>query len=129
MPRNVRSHLNPRYKPVFVSFRPSQPPIRFYPLVSVSPTDVFLSPFFFPCRFFSFLSFMYSIAFVAVPLFFYMAPFLSSNKLAITSQPLFAILFPSHLLHHCVSTAQSVTPRATSCSNSSSGTIIRCYVS
>lgn len=46
MPRNVRSHLNPRYKPVFVSFRPSQPPPRFHPLLFVSPTDG-LSPFLF----------------------------------------------------------------------------------
>lgn len=44
MPRKVRSHLNPHYKPVFVSFRPSQPPPRFYLLVSVSPTDVSLFP-------------------------------------------------------------------------------------
>lgn len=47
----LRSHLNPRCKPVFVSFRPSRPPPQFYLLVSVSPTDVFLSPLFFPPSF------------------------------------------------------------------------------
>lgn len=47
----LRSHLNPRCKPVFVSFRPSRPPPQFYLLVSVSPTDVFLSSLFFPPSF------------------------------------------------------------------------------
>lgn len=129
----LRSHLNPRCKPVFVSFRPSRPPPQFYLLVSVSPTDVFLSPPFFPPFFPSYFP---SLSHILSPLSPRSRSLCSSTWLLSyrrTSSPLrrsppppFAppCIAASRLRSVCYTEGNIALQL-----RSSLGTIIRCYVS
>lgn len=106
MPRNVHSHLNPRYKPASVSFpseRLATPSLAILSarsslfLIVKDRTSFFLS------FFLSLPLFASPLVSVAVPLFFYVAPFLSSSYLAIILQSSLSPSFP--LSHRCVTTA------------------------
>ena len=125
MPRNIRSHLNPCYKPSFALATLSILSVRFCFSDRRLSFSLFLSP---PP--FSLFSLSRILSLTLSQSFFHGSSFLSSNQLAITSQPLLCYLLPfasqASLRFDC---AVSVTPRAKSCSNSSSSTIIRCYVS
>lgn len=107
----LRSHLNPRCKPVFVSFRPSRPPPQFYLLVSVSPTDVFLSPPFFPPSFplisplFRTFYLLYRLGRGPSVLLRGSFPIVEPARHYVAAAP------PSHLLHRRVSTAQRLLHR------------------
>lgn len=121
MPRKVRSHLNPCYKPVFVFFRLSHPLDSICSFLFLRQMSLFFPFSLSPSLSFPLLSFahsMSSIVSVAIPLFFHVTPFLSSNQLAITSQPPppFSLSSPLRTSRiSCVSTAQPLLHREQYC--------------